>query len=689
MEPNSARSAERLSADPALPVHADLPAHAGTLPYRADIDGLRAVAVLAVVGFHAFPEALPGGFAGVDIFFVISGYLISGIILGGLARGDFSFAGFYARRVRRIFPALLLVLATCLASGWFLLFAGEYRALGKHVAGGAGFISNLLLWRESGYFDVDAALKPLLHLWSLGVEEQFYIFWPLLLWLLWKAHVRFAPAGAVLLVVSFALNLAYVRSDTAGAFYSPQTRFWELLGGAALAHAALTPSSAIARALASVGAGARAACGLLLIVAGLFVLGGRAFPGAWALLPVLGAVLLISAAGTRLNRAFLAHPVMVYIGLISFPLYLWHWPLLAFARVLEAQTPPAWIRVAAVLLAFILSALTYRFVERPLRTGGAGARKVAWLSIGMAVAGLAGAAVYVTGGFTQRPVNQTSIANQYLRWDYRRNARCEDRYGHDQLTFCVASNASPEILLLGDSHVNQLYPGLVQAYGGGKGVLSIGNGAPLEGLGVRMAPLISHEWQQGHLSYPRVMTILAADPRLRTVVIGASWEAMFDGDLAFGTPGAKPQRVELYDLADARAATLPRPAIEAAFTRTVERLLAMQRNVVIAIDTPRPLVSVEKCALQNRFAPAAEVCPFSKQVNLERQAGFRALAARLAAAHPGQIRVFDPMPLLCPGADCTVVRGGMLLFRDDSHVTEVGSSLLGGELRRLIDSFAI
>lgn len=154
--------------------------------YRPDIDGLRAIAVSLVVMFHAFPSLAQGGFVGVDIFFVISGFLISSIIFKGLEQGSFSYTDFYVRRIKRIFPALILVLTTCLVIGWFTLLQYEYQSLGKHVAGGAGFVSNIILWRESGYFDTNAGFKPLLHLWSLGIEEQFYIAWPLLLVLLWK-----------------------------------------------------------------------------------------------------------------------------------------------------------------------------------------------------------------------------------------------------------------------------------------------------------------------------------------------------------------------------------------------------------------------------------------------------------------------------------------------------------------------
>ena len=197
--------------------------------YRADIDGLRALAVLSVVVFHAFPGVMPGGFIGVDIFFVISGFLISTILLENLGRGTFSFAEFYSRRIRRIFPALLVVLSASYAFGWFALLPDEFMQLGKNIAAGAGFVSNFLLWSESGYFDTAAEVKPLLHLWSLGIEEQFYIVWPLLLWAVARLRLNALTVIIVLASISFMLNVDVVRNNAIAAFYSPQTRCWELL----------------------------------------------------------------------------------------------------------------------------------------------------------------------------------------------------------------------------------------------------------------------------------------------------------------------------------------------------------------------------------------------------------------------------------------------------------------------------
>src|SRR5262249_11722104 len=212
--------------------------------YRPDIDGLRAVAVLSVVGFHAVPSAVPGGFTGVDIFFVISGFLISSIIFGGLQNNAFDFLMFYVRRMKRIFPALIVVLLASFTLGWFYLFTDEYKQLGKHIAGGAGFISNFMLLNEAGYFDQAAETKPLLHLWSLGIEEQFYLAWPILLWTVWRLRLNVLAFIIAVALISFAFNIAASASEPAAAFYSPHTRFWELLAGSLLAWGAVSRGAA-------------------------------------------------------------------------------------------------------------------------------------------------------------------------------------------------------------------------------------------------------------------------------------------------------------------------------------------------------------------------------------------------------------------------------------------------------------
>ena len=379
--------------------------------YRPDIDGLRAVAVLAVVAYHAFPSWVRGGFIGVDVFFVISGYLISTIIFENLDKGTFSFIEFYARRIKRIFPALLLVLIACFAFGWFALLADEYKQLGKHIAAGAGFISNFTLWNEAGYFDNSAETKPLLHLWSLGIEEQFYIVWPLFLCFAWKRKFNLLTITVVVAVATFILNLKGVKQDMIATFYSPQTRFWELLSGSLLAWYTLYKKDAFANIKSKIDvwlsrivysekqdndgrtlSNVLSFVGLFLLLYGFWRINKElSFPGKWALVPVLGAVLIITAGSKAwVNRTILSNKLAVWFGLISFPLYLWHWPILSFARIIESEVPSRNIRIAAVVLSIALAWLTYKLVERPLRFGNYSKIKVTVLVILMTIVGSLG-----------------------------------------------------------------------------------------------------------------------------------------------------------------------------------------------------------------------------------------------------------------------------------------------------------
>lgn len=305
--------------------------------YRPDIDGLRAIAVLSVVIFHAFPSWIQGGFIGVDIFFVISGFLISTIIFENLDKGTYSFTEFYTRRIKRIFPALILILMASYAFGWIMLFADEFKQLGKHIAGGAGFVSNFVLWKEIGYFDNSAETKPLLHLWSLGIEEQFYIIWPILLWLAWKCKFNLLLVTVAVASISFWLNLQGINQDSLAAFYSPQNRFWELLCGSLLGWLVLNYNNFFLS-LSSRFQSIISFIGFFLLIYGFWYINKNlSFPGTWALIPTLGAVLIIAAGPQAwINRKILSHPIMVWFGLISFPLYLWHWPLLSFMRIVES-----------------------------------------------------------------------------------------------------------------------------------------------------------------------------------------------------------------------------------------------------------------------------------------------------------------------------------------------------------------
>ncbi len=432
--------------------------------YRPDIDGLRAIAVLSVVAFHAFPEWISGGFIGVDIFFVISGYLISTILFENLDKDVFSFSDFYSRRIRRIFPALALVLFTCYGFGWLYLLSDDFAFLGKHIAGGAGFLSNLFLWNESGYFDGSANTKPLLHLWSLGIEEQFYIVWPVLLWLTWKRRVNFLTITVLIALGSFAINIVSVYINPVAAFYSPLSRFWELLIGAILAYVVLYKNDLMSRWIKSSDAISVLGFGLFVVGVGLLAKDSL-FPGWWALLPTCGgALILLAGPKAWVNQKILSNPVLVWFGFISFPLYLWHWPLLSFAHITQAEVSLP-LRAGLVLISIGLAWLTYRFIETPIRKGGLNRLKVSALVFLILLVGYLGFNSYDRKGleFRNRAFLRQVTTYQFDKVAAQRQRTCFLMDTGDDVTNfstkCIRRDRPIELVLWGDSVGASYYPG--------------------------------------------------------------------------------------------------------------------------------------------------------------------------------------------------------------------------------------
>lgn len=426
------------------------------LAYRPDIDGMRALAVAAVILFHSFPEVCPGGFTGVDIFFVISGYLITSIILADLVHGTFSFSSFYARRIRRIFPALSMVLAFCLICGWFILFPQEWHALSRNVLAGAGFFSNFLNASQNGYFDPSARAQPLLHLWSLGIEEQFYIFWPVTLVLLWK-RPRWTLAGTLIIAaLSFSLDIAYLQRDPVQAFYNPAMRMWELLAGALLARFTFMYGEVKRRVASEL----LSSAGLALIAAGFVVIDPtKPSHSWWNLLPVVGTMSLVRAgANAWPNRWLLAWKPAVFVGLISYPLYLWHWPLLVFARLLNqsdfhlSSTLFSVLRVAMVLLAFLLSWATYEFWERPIRSS---VRRTSSFGVRLALASMVVVVLFGMLSLKTGTARLNSPAAKELARVAKDMGSCENWEMAPLTSREIPSQGNGATLLVGDSDMAQ------------------------------------------------------------------------------------------------------------------------------------------------------------------------------------------------------------------------------------------
>lgn len=668
--------------------------------YRADIDGLRAIAVVAVLVFHAFPDVLRGGFVGVDVFFVISGFLISTIILQNLEQNRFKFSDFYVRRIRRIFPALSLVLASCFAFAWFTLFGDEFKLLGKHLMGGVGFVSNLVYWNEAGYFDTAADTKPLLHLWSLGVEEQFYILWPVLLWLGWKLKRNLFHVVCLVALLSFVGNLVGVQGHPVATFYSPLSRFWELLGGGILAYQNLhkpkwlrdlTQESAT-KILSAGQLGAHSTrirdtisiLGLLMIVVACCLLDKTfLFPGYWALLPVLGAMgLIVAGPGAWANRVILSSRPMVAIGLVSYPLYLWHYPLLVFPRVLLGETPIWQVRLAALLMALLLAIFTYAIIERPLRFSRYKRASVSVLLVFMGLIGLIGFNTYERDGLKFRNVARINpVLDGSAGGGYGEFIVDECGLSPEQQTLfgnCKRdTRESPRFAVLGDSKAAALAPGLFRTSQAGGRWIFIGgtkdNTSPV--------PVISNSPSYEAFQTPLAVALQAIESQksIRTLVLVTATRSLFRlGSLT-----------NLDELASSGNFDEAFHGLNA----VVERMLAAGKDVVLVVDNPT-LPFPEDC--MNRKTPFASLNPYlsrhdpkcflalSKHMALS--APYARLLEKVRAQHPQQVRIFNTLPIMCDMKQqmCQHYKDGHMMYSYSDHISDFAAGLIGVELNRFL-----
>lgn len=662
-----------------------------TPDYRQDIDGLRAVAVLIVIAFHAFPFWIPGGFIGVDVFFVISGYLITTLIMQRLEYKKFSYREFYASRARRLFPSLIIVLLACQIFGWFALLADEYKVLGKHIASSVIFTPNFVFWSESGYFDYAAASKPLLHLWSLGIEAQFYLLWPLIIWISLKRNLSLLKVIIGMLLGSLLLNLLIVETDVSAAFFSPLTRIWELLSGCLLALMAndkATKFKIFKEKLASTRMVEHglALAGLLLLAYGMFFFDqDLLFPGVWALVPVTGTVLIILAGkNSWLNHRILSNRFLVGIGLISFPLYLWHWPLLSFATILEGTKPSEPIRMALVITAFLLAALTYYFVERPIRFGRH-ARSKTWLAIAaMIIVGSLGWLTYTLDGFKER-ISHKEVAAQLadLNFDLPESTGwyCED-LKHDSPR-CHSTGPDPSVVVIGDSHALMIYSALrerfkakgqdIGLYGGSDGcppllnvIIQDQGGDPRNCL------------KKGSLAIQRIIL----DPAIREVIL-TSRGPMYTTAKGFGDVESDQFGSWVLHLQGEEPQARDNESVfSIGLSQTLDALLAAGKKVTFLHDVPELGFDIRRCA---SFRPLsfvkknAETCSVSRTIVEERTRSFRVMVDKLLAQRH-DVKVIDLAEALCDKDWCHGSKDGVLLYIDDDHLSHRGAAFVVGRL---------
>lgn len=624
---------------------------ASPLAYRPDIDGLRAVAVLGVVLCHA-GLGLPGGYVGVDVFFVISGYLITGLICRGLDTGTFSLADFWERRIRRIVPALVVVTAATLLAGWFLLLPDAYAALGRSAAALAMLVSNVQFWRDTGYFAPAAEEKPLLHTWSLAVEEQFYLVVPVVLLLLARARWlrRAAALLAVVAVLSCGLSIYGAFRHPSASFYLLPTRAWELLAGSLLA---LSPP--VRTGVRPWVAGAVGVLGLSLILAPCALYDPNTpFPGIAAIPPVVGTVLLIRLGsfptGLPMASRCLASRPLVFVGLISYSLYLWHWPVFALARHQSLAPLGVADRLGLIAASLVLAVVSWRFVELPCRARKRlRSRPRVFAAAGLAMTSilLAGLALHRNAGFEGRLPPQGQVLAATGRWDYRYTIELGPNDVPCTLARLGAVDAPTELLVWGDSHAMAILPAihsLCDEHGIAASVATHSSTAPVVNVYLESRYGLNAE----AIPFASAIVEHVRERKLRAVLLAASWTSYF---------------------AD--------PGFPAALSQTIEQLRSSGSAVYVLSPTPSfPYNPAKAVAIKCMRGQDPQSVNLKAADHHRRNAPYLSFVPEMAAC--GAI-VLDPMPYFRSGLygeELTPFDSGGCFFCDEHHLSPYGAKHL-------------
>ncbi|MFK7751211.1 MAG: acyltransferase family protein, partial [Sedimentitalea sp.] len=586
------------------------------MQYRREIDGLRAVAVVPVILFHAGFQIFSGGFVGVDVFFVISGYLITTILITELARGDFSIVRFYERRARRILPALVVVVLACIPFAWLWMLPSQFEDFGQSVAAVGVFLSNVLFWAEDGYFSAESELKPLLHTWSLAVEEQYYLIFPLFLAAIWRLGRAWVIAVTLILALaSLGFSEWAWRNQPSMNFYLAPSRAWELLAGSlaamVCARAMPRPNQALS------------ALGLLMIVGSILFLDDTVpFPSVYALLPVVGAVLLILFCDSQtLAGRLLSTRGFVGVGLISYSAYLWHQPLFAFARIRSVGHPSDLLMLGLAIGALGLAWLSWRFVEQPFRkrpTPALASRFRLFFATGLVTIAMIGFGVVVhrANGFDQRV--EFAAIEKRLSINPGLDSSCSGQF---TLAESCATGPSPSIVVWGDSFAMHLG----QAF-------SANSALPFRQHTITVcAPILDislikkdypESWAQTCMVFnDQVFDWLGGADEVEIVVLSSLFGILGNDIL---------QRDETV-----RAAGDQMEFVTQALKSTVERLRAIGKRVIIVSPTPQTGENIGRClASAQKFGVQNSVCDFEKSsLSAESRATFQ-LMERISSFVP-------------------------------------------------------
>ena len=575
----------------------------------------------------------------------------------------------------------------------------EYELLGKHIAGGAVYISNIVLWMESGYFDVESEVKPLLHLWSLGIEEQFYIVWPFLILILLKLKFRIETFLFIFVVISCVFNILCVKKDAIGTFYSPPTRFWELAIGGLLASLYYSKSSIWEKLAFKCGLltsriiylspqkGSESqlskdilsVIGFLMLLVPIFTFHtGMHFPGKKALIPTIGAFFLIASGQNALiNKKILSLKFLVFIGLISYPLYLWHWPLLSFARILYGEVPPLTVRIGLVLLAILLSWITYRFIEPPLRWGNHMRFKAILMFIILLLLGTLGLVVYKNNGFPERvgyTVNE--IQNEHII-----SSISKESHHNCELTYPDIDKYAPggcllqkkignTVAIFGDSHAERLFRGMSAQYAN--------NGVALF-------------WSPGQAPFFDISTAIDIQKnKNRHIVIEKGYEKIFKDDsiktVILSHYPHKGENNPIFDFDDPQNKNTT-IAYRKSMKKTFDLLAQNNKKVIFVLDNPLLPFSPNKCKPRPIDLKKNESFCFLKRSEVESQKHTLWLNSLLReiTANYKNIRIFDSRSVLCDEENCPVLLKGRSLYDDQQHLSNYGARIVSEKIIEFIE----
>lgn len=642
------------------------------LDYRSDIDGLRALAVIPVVLFHAGSSLATGGYVGVDVFFVISGFLITGIIEREIKDERFSIVHFYERRARRILPALFTVIAASFIAAWFLMMPSSFKEFAESVVATAMFGSNVYFWQSTGYFSTEAEFRVLLHTWSLAVEEQFYLFWPLFLLLATRFPKRFL-IGVVMSVfmISLAASIVGIYFYSGASFYLIHTRAWELMCGSMLALSVVPKwRNTLLREVSAI-------VGIMMILLPIVIYDATTpFPGIAALWPCLGTALVLHSEGKTQVGRLLSYKPIVFIGLISYSLYLWHWPILALLRIaFGTATLPAIASYAAVLFSIGLAALSWFFIERPFRRkGGISRSRIFIFSTSGIAASLALSLIVMRNDGVPSRLPTAVLAAAAGAEDVESDRRsCTGKLPQDGLCRIGVEGASTSVLLWGDSHAAALMSAVdvaLKALGRTGYIAAHSACAPL--LEVRRE---GDNWRDCVQFNNAVIEFIEANKmKVDTVILTGRWALNATGSRAEGEAGSE---VRLIDISDGEA-TGNGHLFQKGLESTVKRLHHAGVHVVILGGVPEIGWDVPSTIATRLWlglpTPNLPMLSDIQKRNGEADGAIIQIATTYGA-------IFVPVaPLLCR-PECQVMDGNKPIYVDDDHLTAHGSrSVLGPKL---------